>query len=133
MGTNYYLVKGEHYPESDPAHPLSGILKPGTGGPLKIHIGKSSGGWCFSLHVYPDHGIHTLADWKNFAKKMISEGWRAEDEYYFAHTPDQLWDIVERVGWKRPADQKFRRHEILDGYCVGNGEGLYDYVIGEFS
>jgi len=28
-----------------------------------IHIGKSSLGWCFSLHVVPEFGINTYEDW----------------------------------------------------------------------
>lgn len=51
MGTNYYL---HQKPDCEccgrPYEPL--------------HIGKSSGGWCFSLHVIPEEGINTLDDWR---------------------------------------------------------------------
>ena len=55
MGTNYYFRKPltnycEHCGRSDP--------------PEELHIGKSSGGWCFGLHVYPEDGIRGLADWE---------------------------------------------------------------------
>ena len=42
MGTNYYLLQDS---ESD------------------LHIGKSSYGWAFALHVYPDLGIDDWEDW----------------------------------------------------------------------
>jgi hypothetical protein len=55
MGTNYYFRKPltnycEHCGRSDP--------------PEELHIGKSSAGWCFSLHVHPEQDICSLADWE---------------------------------------------------------------------
>ena len=41
MGTNYYLHK-------KPPCEACGHE------PAPLHIGKSSGGWCFSLHVIPE-------------------------------------------------------------------------------
>ena len=50
MGTNYYLYQK---PDCEccgrPFEPL--------------HIGKSSAGWCFALHIMPEDGISTLLDW----------------------------------------------------------------------
>lgn len=133
MGTNYYFVKGEHYPEYDYDHPLNGLLKYGTGRPPMIHIGKSSGGWCFSLHVMPEQNIRNLADWKALADRLIAEGWHIEDEYRERHTLDQLWEVVERVGWTRQDGQPLIRRTTYEGNCLGNGEGFYDYITGEFS
>lgn len=134
MGTNYYLVKGEHPPEVHYDHPLNGFLKWGTGKPPMIHIGKSSGGWCFALHIYPELGINTLADWQVFASRLLSEGWRIENEYGEHHTLDGLWDIVKREGWDELSSKyPFRRHDIAYGHCVGHGEGFYDYIVGDFS
>jgi hypothetical protein len=55
MGTNYYFRKPltnhcEHCGRNDP--------------PEELHIGKSSGGWCFALHVIPENDICSLADWE---------------------------------------------------------------------
>ena len=148
MGTNYYMVKGDHPPEGHYDHPLNPLLKYGTGRPPMIHIGKSSGGWCFSLHVYPDFGVHTLADWKHFAARLVGEGWRVDDEYGTEHTLDDLWRVVERegwekkdelcrvaerVGWEQKMGRALTRHEVDSTYCIGHGEGLYDYIVGEFS
>jgi len=51
MGTNYYLY---------PASPCKAC---GRSYEAK-HIGKSSAGWCFLLHVIPEEGINDLEDWK---------------------------------------------------------------------
>lgn len=133
MGTNYYMAKGEHLPESDYNHPLNGLLRDGTGVCAKIHIGKSSGGWCFALHVMPSHGINNLQDWKKFAARLIEENWRIENEYRDVITPEELWEIVERVGWKRNDGEPLMRHEVDNRHCIGHGEGFYDYMIGHFS
>jgi len=58
MGTNYYLKRRE------PQQPC-----PTCGCTCKsdekddLHIGKSSWGWCFGLHVIPELGINSLDDW----------------------------------------------------------------------
>ena len=134
MGTNYYMAKGEHLLESFYEHPLNPLLREGTGVCAKIHIGKSSRGWCFSLHVMPQHGIHNLSDWKAKVERLILEGWRIEDEYREVLTPEELWRVVERVGenWNLADGKPLERHEI-DKYCIGHGEGLYDYLTGWFS
>lgn len=133
MGTNYYMVKGERYAEGGYDHPLNPLLKWGTGRPPMIHIGKSSGGWCFALRVYPDHGVHTLADWKVFVERLMRENWAIEDEYGKLYWPKELWPIVEREGWVRQDGQPLTRHTVDNTYCIGQGEGLYDYMVGEFS
>jgi hypothetical protein len=135
MGTNYYMVKGQHIPETDYDHPLNGLLRDGTGVCAKIHIGKSSGGWCFSLHVMPEHGIHNLQDWKALVERLLADGWRIEDEYREIITQDVLWDVVERAGerWVRRDGRPLMRHLVDESHCIGNGEGLYDYVLGHFS
>jgi hypothetical protein len=134
MGTNFYMVKGAWVPETDYSHPLSPLIREGTGRPAQIHIGKSSGGWCFALRVYPDNGVHTLTDWRHFAARLVGEGWRVEDEYGTEHTLDDLWRVVEREGWKELACKSpCRRHDVDNTHCVGNGEGFYDYMVGEFS
>lgn len=51
MGTNYYLKP----------KPCECCGRTDEG----LHIGKSSAGWCFSLHVIPEEGINGLDDWKS--------------------------------------------------------------------
>ncbi len=134
MGTNYYAVKGEWLPEvSDWGHPLYGLIQEGSGRPAVIHIGKSSYGWCFSLHVMPQHGISNLGDWKMLVERLLGEGWRIEDEYREVVALDELWKVVERVDWERQDGRPLKRHMVDETHCIGNGEGFYDYIVGVFS
>lgn len=113
MGTNYYLhQKPDCKCCGRPFEPL--------------HIGKSSGGWCFSLHVMPDDGISTLDDWRAL--------WSAPDalirnEYGEAITPAEMERVITERKWHGNA---VRRHSD-NPYCVGYGEGTWDYIVGEFS
>lgn len=140
MGTNFYFKQKENIT--------------GEG----IHIGKSSGGWCFSLHVLPEMGINTLDDWKRY---FAIEGSTIVDEYGVIHSVEEMLDRIENRGWnhrtteediknnafmssyKNLADFYERNHAIegpnnllrhkVDGsHCVGNGEGTWDYIQGEF-
>jgi hypothetical protein len=63
---------------------------------VTLHIGKASAGWCFALHVHPEHGINTLADWQ--------EIWRRPnvtitDEYGHAVEPGMMLDEVIARSW----------------------------------
>ena len=144
MGTNYYL-----HPQADcpcckrPFEPL--------------HIGKSSYGWCFSLHVIPEEGISTLDDWR---QRWQQPGVIIRDEYGVTSTPEQMEArITERdhssnLNWQGcwwpsnhySSEAHFHqmnhsergpnfllRHRIDGRHCVGHGPGTYDYIAGEFS
>ena len=56
----------------------------------EYHIGKSSGGWTFSLHVDPDNGIHDLDDVISLCKlgKIV-------DEYEDVLSIEQLLGIIK--------------------------------------
>lgn len=128
MGTNYYLKtnKCEHCGRADEP----------------VHIGKSSGGWCFSLHVIPEDGINSLADWEaRWPTGVI------ENEYGETITPEEMRKIItERsrekpVAWRafdydqshaEPGPANLLRHR-LGRYCVGHGEGTWDLIPGCFS
>ena len=138
MGTNYYVVED--------------VCKHCGRGDDEIHIGKSSAGWCFSLHVTPEDDINSLDDWKKFwAGKEI------RDEYGDKITEDRMLDVITNRGskdngrdwdelpWGYDSWEKFHldnhsrqgprgllRHLIGD-HCVGNGEGTWDLIPGEFS
>lgn len=139
MGTNYYLKTNScaHCGRSD--EPL--------------HIGKSSGGWCFSLRIYPDDGINTLGDWRT---KLASGG--IVDEYGNAiELADMIATITERSHPKNWTEKRWAsagysseehfhrsnnslrgpnnllRHKLDGRFCVGHGEGTWDYIVGEFS
>ncbi len=134
MGTNYYLhekepVTCEHCGHTEKTEPL--------------HIGKSSGGWCFSLHVIPDEGLNSLEDWE---ARWSRPGAFIKDEYGDAQTPEDMRaTITERSrasfsDWTNSAlarnnaehgPQNLMRHR-LGGSCIGHGPGTWDYITGEF-
>ena len=95
MGTNYYLHKNtcDHCGRSDE----------------RLHIGKSSSGWCFSLCIHPWEHINDLPDWV--------EAWKTGtimDEYNRVVTPEAMLAVItEREG--RPWDE----------YTYGNGPLQY--------
>jgi len=145
MGTNYYL-----HPQADceccgrPFEPL--------------HIGKSSGGWCFGLHVIPEEGIDSYDDWQ---ERWSRPGSFIRDEYGNAITIAEMKTIInERSGkhanwdsnqWMGPlyaykGEQYFHllnssqrgpnfllRYRVDGVHCLGHGLGTYDYIAGEFS
>ena len=115
MGTNYFYSPrppcaecGRHFDE--------------------LHIGKSSGGWCFALHVIPDEGINSLDDWK---ARFALPGSSIQNEYGDVTTVEEMLSIIterERQG-RLPL-----RHDPVDGrHCIGHGEGTWDLIAGEFS
>ncbi len=125
MGTNYY-----HHRNACPH----------CGRGEKRHIGKSSGGWHFSLHVYPEEGINTLEDWVRLFDEPNS---RITNEY-----GDPIWPIemvdeitVRSSQWTEqkmnsnhaePGLNGLVRHKVDGVHCVGNGPGTWDYIIGDF-
>ncbi len=81
MGTNFYLQT------------ISNACKCcGRGDESeKLHIGKSSGGWCFSLHVDPFEGINDLSDW---IERMHTKGTVITNEYGETLSPPELLKII---------------------------------------
>lgn len=138
MGTNYYLYKN--------------TCECCGRGDEERHIGKSSGGWCFALHVYPREEINNLDDWRElFATRGVS----IKDEYGDTISSLAMLDIITNRSWKGDKEktpygyvswEQFHRdnHSLfgpnnllrskIDGvHCVGHGEGTWDLIIGDFS
>lgn len=114
----------------------------------QIHIGKSSSGWCFALHVYPEMGIRDLADWQ--AKWATG---RIVNDSGEVLTPAQMLAIItERKG---PEDDKvpygygswtefytlnhaqagpngLLRCRVDGRECIGHGEGTWDLLACDF-
>lgn len=140
MGTNYYLHKNtcEHCGRSDEP----------------IHIGKSSGGWCFALCVHPYDHINDLPDWVEEWKHGI-----IKNEYGETITPEEMLSIItERSrdkGWDEieygngplqyASEEAFHRSNHsqrgpnnllrarIGPYCVGHGAGTWDLMPEGFS
>ena len=141
MGTNYYWI-------SDPCVTCQHSRE-------RLHIGKSSWGWCFGLHVIPELGANSYEAWK---KKWRSDG-KIVNEYGESVTTTEMEAIItERehdvlrkkewmlMGYLNEADfhrnnhsergpKGLLRHAISqDGrHCIGHGAGTWDYIVGEFS
>ena len=107
-----------------------------------MHIGKSSAGWCFALHVDPDEGINGLEDWE----ARWSTG-QIEDEYGDTVTPERLRSLITERWWTprqkdaafyasnhaEPGPKGLLRSRVDGRHCVGHGEGTWDLIAGEFS
>ena len=132
MGTNYYL------------HTKAACKTCGRPFEAK-HIGKSSGGWCFSLHVIPDEGIYDLPDWEKLWKKR---GSFIVDEYGDRVSKEKMMEIITKREWKGgeqwshdqytynhavPGPNGLARHRLGNGFCIQHGAGTWDCVLGEFS
>lgn len=121
MGTNYYF-----HPKPTTSCPTCGHTR--TAEP--IHIGKSSVGWTFGLHVRPRYWIggpipQDLDAWR---ERFLEEGSKIQDEY------GQVITVVDmlRIITDRSHPNGLRRRP-LDEYCIGHGEGTWDLVVGDFS
>lgn len=114
MGTNYYLH------EKPDCESCGRSFEP-------IHIGKSIGGWCFSLHVMPEDGINTLDDWRALWGKP---GSFVRNEYGEKVPIDELEGIITDRKW---GDRPLRRHDLDGRHCIGHGPGTWDYIVGVFS
>ena len=136
MGTNYYAVLEDDVCQ----HCYRGETK-------EIHIGKSSLGWCFSLHVGSESEPDIpkdLAEWRELWSRCAY----LRDECG-TKIPQSLMErfILERHGKVKdekeysqfllenkaiPGPNHLARHS-LGQYCVGHGDGTYDLIIGKFS
>lgn len=157
MGTNYYVTPIENK--------LSEIPDTMVNEDGLIHVGKSSMGWCFSLHVYPLYDIMCFRDVCAFIQDY-SAG--IVDEYGDDVSYSDLIDVIVKrkrkpLEFPRKAfdllgvpafnnlqefvsyhenkphsccfwdyENNLFRHRIVQGHCIGNGKGTYDYIIGEF-
>ena len=139
MGTNYYLHEDvcHHCGRSDDL----------------LHIGKSSGGWCFALHVIPEEGLNSLGDWADRLGRVDGESAKIKNEYGDELLPSNMMAIItERkctgskdLIWYDSEDDFHRRNHsergpnglirrCVDGeHCIAHGAGTWDLIKGDFS
>ena len=92
----------------------------------RLHIGKSSHGWTFTLHVMPEEGINNLDDWK---KLWEQPGAVIVDEDGTTLIPEEMLERITNRG--KPAHELMRNNP--DHWCLGRGGPTWDLVMGEFS
>lgn len=131
MGTNFYL-------QEQP--PCECCKRPYE----QRHIGKSSGGWYFALHVYPEEGINDLRDWK-----LLFSAGVIVDEYSRKISVEEMLDLIINRKWQTQdpshwTSEELRRNHAelglnglvrstIDGFCIKHGEGTWDCIVGDFS
>lgn len=146
MGTNYYAHQKQ---DECPTCGRSDECEP-------IHIGKSSGGWHFALHVYPENQDlpQSLEHWINFWNRNDI---KIKNEYNATIDPDQMLNIIlkrssdyneDRIttplyyeSWKSFYEKNHAerglnglvRYRIDGRFCIKHGLGTYDLCVGEFS
>jgi hypothetical protein len=157
MGTNYYYYPGNSVLDAsirileeclimDVSLAVKLLREAKESG--RIHIGKSSGGWCFALHVTDT--IRSLEDWK----AKWDEGGVIRDEYGEEKSPDEMLRIITFRSWPEWAPGGSRHYESpmerlekndaelgpnnllrakIGPHCCGHGDGTWDLIEGEFS
>ena len=139
MGTNYYSVT-KRYRDLE----RDGDLRYETlGTQEKLHIGKSSAGWHFGLHVFPETGIHDIEGWVPY---LLCSDRVIVDEYGEELTYEKLINVITQRGREEPCnwsdDMLYRnfaerglnnlvRRKIGYG-CVSRGQGTWDCITGSF-
>lgn len=130
MGTNYYLDIGVCPHCKQPSE--------------KLHLGKSSAGWVFMLHVYPEKNLNDLED---IVKHIEDSGGLITDEYGRPYTIGMwLLEVVAR-SWPKcerddhwyksnhaqPGPNNLSRSTIDGIHTIGHGLGTWDCCTGDFS
>lgn len=114
MGTNYYLTLAElaEVPHAELWE------QP----PPRLHIGKSSYGWTFGLHVYPKSKTRPkdLQEWRAL---FSNSDFHIVDEYDRQISTREMLNVI--------LDRDYSHRQIVDGHvCIGWGDGSYDLCIG---
>ena len=140
MGTNYYSVKRGVTAWNGDAF---WDLRDGEGDAV-LHIGKSSGGWCFSLHIIPERGINDLWDWLDMfldPDRIIINEYRDNIPIsdmmrtitQCSRPEPNFWDDdTMQKNYAEPGPANLVRHQLGHG-CVKHGIGTWDCIIGRFS
>lgn len=93
----------------------------------RLHIGKASTGWVFSLHVIPELNIRSLEDWQ----KIWVKGGQILNEYNEPVTVDHMLRIITKRS-RSIGLRKWDRVNHLSRF-IEPDEPTYDLVEGDFS
>ena len=138
MGMNYYCETGRMF-EVECDCGFRHMM------PETLHIGKSSWGWTFSLHVIPEKGLECWRDWE----EVLKDARRIYNEEGENVSLEELRETVLHRARELNDEEKARMEEIAerDGYFLDRrswlfggedsrkqGEdGDYSIITGEFS
>lgn len=137
MGRNYYLIE---HPARPPCKECGRPFDQDDG---RLHVGKSSAGWVFFLHVDPSLGINDLPDW---VERWSKHGVEITDEYGLRVTCGEMHAEIVNRGRLEPPNltslemaQNFAvygpnnllRH-ALGHSKIKHGAGTWDCIEGEF-
>ena len=145
MGTNYYSVKRgfEDLEPGDFWDRMRAALDDPENDDI-LHIGKSSGGWCFSLHIIPDRGITDITKWVPY---LLDKDRVIINEYCERITYEEMLETItnrrrpDPCTWTQemydrnyaePGPNNLVRHSVGRG-CVRQGAGTWDCAEGIFS
>ncbi len=112
MGTNYYVETNDTTPNGIECE--------------KLHIGKSSMGWVFSLRVYPERGINSLYDWMPI---ILDNQNVIRDEYGHNITAAEM---LRTIAVRGPNNLGRDREVSEYGRTHTHGEGTWDYCDYDF-
>lgn len=150
MGTNYYLYENDNICKHCGRYDEDTVL----------HIGKSSYGWCFSLHVIPESNINSLDDWKKLFEQ--EDKYIIKNEYDEKISKEKMLEIIEKRVGNKPFDERNWDNMLFNSgkteqyfhdtnlsergpnnllrsrigpetRCLGHGDGPYDLIEGLFS
>jgi hypothetical protein len=128
----------------------------------KLHLGKSSVGWTFALHVYPGRNINDLSQLiahieleKKDNESIIIDEYGTELTYHgFLEVVAKRYNPrIIKAGWDSDwwsdfydSEEHFHqcnhsirgpsglfRRRVDNERCIGHGYGTWDYCVGEFS
>jgi hypothetical protein len=100
-------------------HPLFARAKNLIFPPGRLHIGKSSFGWCFGLAVH--EGIQSLADWE---RVWATPGVHIEDEYGRPFSVEEMRDRITKRSWK---SKELSAEEKAGGLHQNHGLSRHTY------
>lgn len=118
MGTNYFYERASSEPCPTCDHEQDSS---------RLHIGKSSAGWVFALHVIPAEGLNSLDDWEALWNRP---GGQIRDEYGEHVSPEAMQRIIRE---RTPLPKQSQYGPRRDPDRSKHGPGTWDLHTHEFS
>lgn len=127
MGTNYYLyLKSDYeiirnYFKVRKNNNLFNIIEYDLLSPIRINIGKSSSGWKFCLHIYPNHNINSFKDWYDILKN---------DEYIIVDEYNRVINLNEMINIITKKPRVYKKEDtgkIIDNQYIVSEVGLLQH------